>query len=82
MSNISIIKPTLEMSETLPDLLGIIEIIERDYIVQLRCTADLGAPDLRCQLAAEPVHQVHKAKLANGSEIAFENLVDNSTGEG
>lgn len=63
-------------------LAGVIEIIEQDYIVQPRCTADLGTPDLRCNMPAGNHGVKHRTKLEDGSEVFFENLVDNSTGEG
>lgn len=62
-------------------LIEIIAEIERDYIIKRRCAAQL-TPELRCTLEAGVGHREHITRGPGGSKISFENLVDNSTGEG
>jgi hypothetical protein len=56
-------------------------VIERDYVVQPRCPETLGG-EMRCTLAAGHAGKKHPLTLPDGSPIYFENLVDNSTGNG
>jgi hypothetical protein len=60
-------------------LAGVIEIIERNYVVQPRCPERLG-DDMRCSLPAGHDGTEHPVILPNGTRITFQNLVDNSTG--
>jgi len=91
MKSMSIIVPTDKMnvamsrywavdSVKVQDALAeIIAEIERNYVVQPRCTETLGQ-GMRCTRPAGHGGDVHSAILPNGSEVSFENLVDNSTG--
>lgn len=68
-----IIKMTDEITHSSTD--GILDIIERDYIVQRRCAEEL-APGMRCGVA-EPLHPNamhagdHYLKAPNGSRVAW-----------